>query len=169
MWNFESGSQNTEEKNWEYKDLTSNTEAFPRLSMNVVWIDFLVFSILYIWNNLVSTMHEIATTHLYCLLRRIQRCIQWEKAVSGNDLFWPAPMKANWIVKAGRCLGLSVQSATQPSPSYPVAPGLSEGRGGKKDIKWRMICYINVIQAADWKHYQLSSWRSCCAVKLVWN
>lgn len=46
------------------------------------------------------------------------RCIQWQKAASGNDLFLLASMKANWIVKASQCLGLSVQSATQPSPSY---------------------------------------------------
>lgn len=48
-------------------------------------------------------------------------------------------------------------------------PTLECRHSWKKDMNWRMICYINAIQTAGWKHYQLSSWRSCCAVKLVWN
>lgn len=76
-------------------------------------------------------------------------------------------MRVNWIVKASRCLGLSVQSATLlplPSPSALLYSGSRE-----RKLKKRMICYIRAIQTAVWRHYQLNSLGSCFPVKLVWN
>lgn len=41
--------------------------------------------------------------------------IHTEKAITGDDVFWPPSMEVNWIVKASLCLGLSLQSTKLPS------------------------------------------------------